>query len=97
MQIYGSNIGQQRNCSRALDGMRQGPLMFCTATRYPPGDDFSTFGNKMLQRFWVLVVDDQTRICTEAAYLAPVIDAFFSSWPSPGSAGIGNHFICSPL
>jgi hypothetical protein len=47
----------------------------------------------MLERFGILVIDDQTFIGTKTAYFAPVIDAFFSLRPSPGSAVIGNHLI----
>jgi hypothetical protein len=93
MQIYGADIGQQRNGSSTLDSVGQGSLVFCTTTGYASGNYFSALSDKMLQRFWILIIDDQTCICTKAAYFAPVVDAFFSLWSSCGSAGIDNHFI----
>lgn len=93
MQVYRSDIGQQRDRPRALDSVCQRPLMLCTTTGYPSGNNFAALGDKMLERFRVLIIDDQTGIRTKAADLAPVIDTFFPLWPSSGSALIGNHFI----
>jgi hypothetical protein len=71
----------------------QGSLVFWTTTGYASGNYFSALSDKMLQRFWILVIDGQTCVCTKAAYFAPVVDASFSLWPSRASAGIDNHFI----
>jgi hypothetical protein len=67
--------------------------MFGTTTRYAPWYYFAALSDKILERFGILVIYDQTCIGTKTAHFAPVIDAFFSLRSSPGSAGIGNHFI----
>ena len=89
MQVYRSDIGKQSNGPCAFDGMRQGSLMLCATTGYPSGNNFPTLGNKIFQCLGIFVINYQTGICTKTANFTPVIDAFFSFWPSVCMMSVG--------
>lgn len=68
---------QQGDGPGSFDGFVQGTLMFGTGSADSSWNDLPAFGDEKSQRFDVLVVDDQTAVCTESADLAAMENAFF--------------------
>ena len=82
--------GQNGNIASPLDCHRHFPLMFCTVSRDSPGDNFTPFRDEIPKDLWILVIDIQFLIRTEAAdlpsherFFLPVGACFF--WGSPHS------------
>lgn len=75
----GGQIGQQGNLAGSFNRHRQLPLMFGTISGDPPGNYFSPFRGKMLQRLGILIINDQRTIGTKATNLAAGEYPFFPS------------------
>jgi hypothetical protein len=74
-----SRKGQKRDDAGALDRYRQLPLMLRTVSRSPARHNFAAFGNKALERAYVLIIDCERLIRAEAADLAASTSAPASS------------------
>ena len=57
--------------ARPLDRDRHLPLVLCTVSRDPSGNDLSPFRNKISKNLWILVIDIQFFVRTESADLSP--------------------------
>jgi len=63
-------VRQQREESRALDGIAELALVPGTGTRQPGGDDFARLGDEVFQRIDILVVNPLDFLGSEATELA---------------------------
>ena len=64
-----ANIGKKSHISCSLDGDRQISLMLSANARSSAGNDFSLFGNKLLQSVDVFIIDDGIFFGAEQANL----------------------------
>ena len=63
--------GQNRNVTRSLDRRCHLPLVLCTVTRDPPGNDLSPLSNEISEDSRVLIIDVHFLIGAESTNLAP--------------------------
>src|SRR5262249_33139937 len=63
-----SREGQQRDYPRALNRDRELALMPCAVARGSAGHDFAPFGDEVLERTHVLVIDLERLVGTESAH-----------------------------
>lgn len=77
LKVVGANEGQQCDGACPFYGMGQCALVLGTGARNPTGYDFSPFGNKVLETFRILIIDDQAAIRAEAADLTAMENSFF--------------------
>ena len=67
----GGRKGQNGDVARPFDGLRHLPLMFCTVSGDPSGNDLSPFRDEIPENLRVLIIDVQFLIRAESANLPP--------------------------
>ena len=63
--------GKNGDVTRPLDRDRHLPLMLCTVSGDPSGNDLSPFRNKISKDLWIFIIDIQFFVRTESADLPP--------------------------